>query len=502
MTDASMIDPEAVAAALLKLDPEVADGHGGEHDVTVKLPDGRTASLRVVFDSDSGIGKGDVFGGHHDDVFGEFAWRGRIGTDHRDPRPSHFDGRARVLRPRDNGARIGQDVWWQPPADVSDDHLPDLERAVRAYAETGDWFHVGLVVTVTDPDGDAGGEASLWGVEWGDLDDPTGSHADHLRSTVADLLAEANIGKASTAVVPRWARDSVEAVAHRLDGDDSTVRALVAWWESSVEARGDWDTFAGPMTDAMESDFVAWRERMASLPTVDIDAMTDGYIDAALWADCMPRNLCDVCGEEVTEESPAGLMVHVGDHANDADADAAAHGHAAACADYRDESGGLRDLRVDAETWSYVRALVGTFAEQAGDDLRVFVAYAGDADDPSVEGRSSLAGHCLRLNSGGHGVGFWDREPAYSYPDPRLDEFLHARAVLSDLASRRPFDRTGGGDVWQADGERAEFDTWSLDADAAPGARWECPALTSAQRQAWIDTGRVPAVEDTFPVGP
>jgi hypothetical protein len=205
----------------------------------------------------------------------------------------------------------------------------------------------------------------------------------------------------------------------------------------------------------------------------NLDDMTHGYITAALWADCQP--LC-TCGGDVAERM----------------------GHDSDCP--AEESGGLESLQVDAESWAYVRALVAAFAEAAGDDLEAF------AELRELHGfdRWQCVGHDLRLTSCGHGTGFWDREPtlpAVWSHGARRTAFYAARDRLSALASDdRRFSRIGGGDCWQTSEDMATLDPLAFHADPAPGERWQCPALTSAQRQAWIESGIVPDVADTFPV--
>lgn len=277
MTTASMIDARAVASALVAdLDDARGDLHGDGLRSRVDLPDGRTATLRVRFDPDAGIGEG-VFGGN-DECFGRFEWRGRnrFGEDRRAERPDGFDGNARAFNGWQAPDRIDGAVWWQPPADILAERDPAYRRAmvdklaeqVRAWIDFR-WFHVGLIVTVDDPGGDAGGEASLWAVEY-EFPDSDGSH---IVDYVAELLAEAGIEQASTASVARWARDPLEAVARRMtDADESsdayarTLRHALAWWRDVIEPMGDWDTYAGPMTDRIEEDFNVWAfERLVAL---------------------------------------------------------------------------------------------------------------------------------------------------------------------------------------------------------------------------------------------
>lgn len=275
--NASYIDAEAVARELLD-GAEVCYGYHGERDRQTRrlaLPDGRVATLRVVYDEDSGIGEWFGTNGermaHHDDVFGTFAWRG---TDrlygYPSSRPTHlgFDGRSEVFRRYGQGAdRIDGAVWWQPPADLLeqanvDSVLPDLRRHVESWL-SGDWFHVGFVVSIVE-NGDETGESAIWGVEW----DFPGGDEEHLVAVVTDCLEDAGIGKASSAAAAPWARDLLEALARRVSGadpDDSgadaeryfdTLRNVMAWWHDHIEPRGDWDTYADGLVTRMESDFL------------------------------------------------------------------------------------------------------------------------------------------------------------------------------------------------------------------------------------------------------
>lgn len=206
--------------------------------------------------------------------------------------------------------------------------------------------------------------------------------------------------------------------------------------------------------------------------------MATGYVTAALWADAMPQCTCGA--HDSVEEC---------DHKWPCKAE---------------ESGGLDHLDVHAEDYFFVLHVCRAFATAAGADLDTFAALR----ELHGHDRWECVGHDLRLTSGGHGTGFWDRDPdvdSLPYPsersNERIVEFYGARNRLHALARTRPFDTSGGGDVFQDSPDTCTFDPWPLDADAAPGDRWECPALTSAQRQAFIETGVVPFVEDTLEVG-
>lgn len=178
---------------------------------------------------------------------------------------------------------------------------------------------------------------------------------------------------------------------------------------------------------------------------IDIDEMAAGYIEAALWADCEPLPAPCTCGTEIGQ-------------------------HAGGCMYGMEESGNLQHLDVSELDRQYVRELCAAFVAAAGDDLQTFATYR--SFDPSQGTISHYIGHDLRLTSGGHGTGFWDRECSEWHAETQA-VFNAAARHLSDLASSRPFSRTGGGDCWQVDEASATFDRWSLDPNAAPGARWE-----------------------------
>lgn len=275
----SHINAASVARELLAGAEVIYGAYGSQPESTqyVELPDGRVATLRVVFDEDSGIGRWMDSGGknesHHDDVFGTFVWRGKDSLyGYPAQRPTHlgFDGWARVFtRYGQGGDRLDDSVWWQPPAEVLE--LPDAREQVEKMAKaidgylSGDWEHVGLVVTIEE-DGSEVGSASLWGVDHGYPGDD-GSHAAEM---VAENLIEAGIEKSSTAGVARWARDLLEAVARRIsdedpedagnpsDGYHETMRELVEWWTDRVEDAGDWDTYADRIVNAIESDYASY----------------------------------------------------------------------------------------------------------------------------------------------------------------------------------------------------------------------------------------------------
>lgn len=161
---------------------------------------------------------------------------------------------------------------------------------------------------------------------------------------------------------------------------------------------------------------------MMTSTIISIADMAQGYIEAALWADCM----C-ACGT------------------GDCDC----------------ESGGRTHLEVSAEDREYVTILCGLFVERFQSDCEAYVQQMGDWRGPtdslgnSHYTASNRLGHDLRMTSGGHGVGFWDR--GSEGLDREVGERLSAACGF-----RTVFSREGGGDVWDAGDGTARFDHWSL----------------------------------------
>lgn len=159
--------------------------------------------------------------------------------------------------------------------------------------------------------------------------------------------------------------------------------------------------------------------------TINLDDMVAGYIETALWADCIPD---------------------VDDYGKPLDGVSWDHG-------------GMTHLAVPPDDRLYIQKLCALFASQAGDALTTFARMRRfDPNDGTVWHH---IGHDLRLTSGGHGTGFWDRETRDGIPWDDAS-FFDARSQLSDLATSAPFDRTGGGDCWQVDEDTARFDHWTL----------------------------------------
>lgn len=169
----AMIDQLATIATMAIAQDLANKGDGSE----VELADGRTLRLKLAPDECHSIMDGD-----DGDWFGRLEWEGRPNDYGYAPRPSGMDGRARKISLRDGN------VWWQPPADVTDEHLPALESDLRDILEYGyQGIIVELVENVTDS---RGGDhrvvvdtASLWGID-AMADDEC------VASVVTDLIAE------------------------------------------------------------------------------------------------------------------------------------------------------------------------------------------------------------------------------------------------------------------------------------------------------------------------
>lgn len=128
--------------------------------------DGRTWVLRLEPDECTSIMAGD-----DGDWFGEVAWgetNRETGWGHR---PRTMNGRAqKVLRSRDG------DIWWQPPADVT-----DAEMLRTMAAQIRDILKYGYMVVVLETDD--GRSAAIGGVE-------PFADRDYMASVVGDLVWE------------------------------------------------------------------------------------------------------------------------------------------------------------------------------------------------------------------------------------------------------------------------------------------------------------------------
>jgi hypothetical protein len=158
----------------------------------------------------------------------------------------------------------------------------------------------------------------------------------------------------------------------------------------------------------------------------DVDSFVSGYVEAALWADCLPSDECVDCGysREDHDDDAAGTLEH-------------------ACGDYQiDEIGGGEHLTMDDDGLATMRAeCVASIAANRAD----LDAY-GEARtyDPSQGGVESYAGYDAWLTGHGHGAGFWDC--GLGDLGDRLTEAAH----LSFSEDSYPFDNGDGTASYQA----------------------------------------------------
>jgi hypothetical protein len=117
--------------------------------------------------------------------------------------------------------------------------------------------------------------------------------------------------------------------------------------------------------------------------TIDADAFIDGYVECALWADCMPH--------EDHRYNPAPFCSKCG----------------GACRMGNGELGGCEglELRDGAREKMAVDCLAFIEANEA--DLLTYCEQR--TYDPSQGEVESYAGHDFWLTRSGHGAGFWDR---------------------------------------------------------------------------------------------
>lgn len=151
------------------------------------------------------------------------------------------------------------------------------------------------------------------------------------------------------------------------------------------------------------------RRRRIDHSGFDFESFVDGYIECALWTDCMPDDRCKYCGEELVydEHDPESVdsWRHVcaepQDHKPERDEDM--------------ESSGREhlELREDARETMIEKGQLVEFVSENLSDLLAYVrgCYDGEREgfDDSQGYPESYAGHDFWLTRSGHGAGYWDR---------------------------------------------------------------------------------------------
>lgn len=138
-----------------------------------------------------------------------------------------------------------------------------------------------------------------------------------------------------------------------------------------------------------------------------IEAFIDGYVEAALWADCMPAEPTD---EELVQHALERGATR--EYVADADTDRL-------IADWRDsfmdsaETGGCESLDIRPGAREKMAKDCRDFVHYNADDLDAYVEACLSGErmsfDPSKGSPESYAGHDFWLTRNGHGAGFWDR---------------------------------------------------------------------------------------------
>jgi hypothetical protein len=160
-------------------------------------------------------------------------------------------------------------------------------------------------------------------------------------------------------------------------------------------------TANGTQFPAFTDELVIWTTDF------DMEAFIDGYIDCALWSDCMPVDRCEVCGEPI-EYRAVGRWEH-GDPP-------AAHGN--------DEHDAVRDENLEIGGGGHLEIRPGA-RDKLAVDCREFVAFnmhdlmlyceqmgpweGTDDRGYGIDPPEARAGHDFWLTRRGHGTGFWDR---------------------------------------------------------------------------------------------
>lgn len=156
---------------------------------------------------------------------------------------------------------------------------------------------------------------------------------------------------------------------------------------------------------------------------IDVEDFIDGYIECALWADCMPapEYFC-ACGHLPDEHIAAGCTLCECESyvATDLAADIG-------------ETGGGEHLELRPGAREKMAVDCRAFCEENAEDLALYCEQR--SFDPSQGSVSSYAGHDFWLTRQRHGTGFWDR--GLGELGDRLTDAAHSYGSADD---HTPFD--------------------------------------------------------------
>ncbi len=143
-----------------------------------------------------------------------------------------------------------------------------------------------------------------------------------------------------------------------------------------------------------------------------LEEITDGYIECALWSDCMPEDRCQWCETAVHFEDDAWIHSDSGKRVCGQMSGDSIERFAER--DENAESGGKEHLEPDDELRERCRLDCAAFMAMVDGDLEMHDTACEIGEragfDPSQGTPAEFFGHDLWLTKRGHGTGFWDRE--------------------------------------------------------------------------------------------
>lgn len=178
------------------------------------------------------------------------------------------------------------------------------------------------------------------------------------------------------------------------------------------------------------------------IDSVVLDAMTDGFITAALWADCLPPTAEVEFRDNDTELVEFALMRGATrEYVADADTDRLLADYGEAWQENA-ESGGRQNLEPTPALRERARLLCARFLAANTEDIEAHMEAFGDPDGGHP---GEYVGHTFYLNAAGHGVSFTDQAWRDDDPLTPVCERLRASAdSFGEVEHMVVFDRGDG----------------------------------------------------------